>query len=51
MTAVPDAVSVTVTLHVDPWLITTVVVHVTVVEVDLSGIEVTEIKDDPVLVR
>ena len=51
VTAVPDAVSVIVTLHVEPWLTTTGVAHETVVEVDLSRTEVTEINDDPVLAK
>ena len=49
VTAVPDAVSVTVTEQVDPWLMTTGLVQVTVVDVVRSGTVVTETIDVPLL--
>jgi hypothetical protein len=51
VTAVPVAVSVTETEHVEPWFITTGVVQLIVVEVDLSGTEVTEIIEVPLLAK
>jgi hypothetical protein len=51
VTAVPAPVSVTVTVQVEPWLITTGLMQVTVVEVDRSGTALTAMRDDPVLAR
>ena len=47
--AVPVDVSVTVTVHDEPWLITTGLVHVTLVEVLRSGTAVTAMTVAPLL--
>lgn len=49
VTKVPDAVSVTVTVHVEAWLTTTGVVQLTVVEVERSGTVVIAMIDVPLL--
>jgi hypothetical protein len=49
VTKVPDPVSVTVTLQVEPWLTTTGLVQLIVVDVDRSGIVVIEMIDMPLL--
>lgn len=51
VTKVPDAVSVTVTVHIDPWFTTTGVEQLAIVEVDRRGTGVIEISEVPLLIE